>query len=292
MTSLVVDPLSMQGSDQAALDHEALKEIVSAAHRQNLSVWVVLDVHQRLGMSLKPEWMGNMVVSANSGHPDEAAVTARPDVTHPDYQAYLGEMVKAFAASGCDGVFVPARTAQGFAREFSIESFRAFSSSFGLSVLPQQVLAADQAAGAPAEGRTAVYWRWVGWKALSYAKLGERLGKILRETNPTATVLVEVHRATLTAPLHGLEQYGEDIAELIQRTSRSMAVRHEGDGGEAVFDLLAQQLGSTDRLWVEAPLVPSTDLLSAEDLKRGLAGLRESGRWNTLLRAGPATAIP
>jgi hypothetical protein len=146
--------------------------------------------------------------------------------------------------------------------------------------------------GASAQEESAAYWRWVGWKAISYATLAARLRKALRETNPTATVLVEVHRATLTSPLEGLEQYGEDIVQLLQRTSGSMLVRLDDKGLEMPFAQLEQQLGTMDRFWIGIPAIATTSPPSAAGLKAALSGLPQLDRWNILVMTDSASTVP
>lgn len=288
VTSLVVELLQTNASGRAESGSESLQQIVSEAHRMGLSVWVALDVHRAQGLDLKPEWLGETA----SGSGDGDTLPARPDIANPNYQAYLEDVVRSLAPKGCDGLFLPARSEAGFAAEFSRDSFREFSSSFGLSLSPRQMLTEEQSGGALAHGRTAAYWRWVGWKAVSYATLAARLRKALRETNPMATILVEVHRATLTSPLQGLEQYGEDIVQLLQRTSGSMMVRLDDTGLETPFAQLEQQLGMMDRFWIGIPAIATTSPPSAAGLKTALSGLPELDRWNILVTTDSAAAVP
>ena len=288
VTSLVVELLQTNASGRAESGSESLQQIVSEAHRMGLSVWVALDVHRAQGLDLKPEWLGETA----SGSGDGDTLPARPDIANPNYQAYLEDVVRSLAPKGCDGLFLPARSEAGFAAEFSGDSFREFSSSFGLSLSPRQMLTEELSGGALAHAGTAAYWRWVGWKAVSYATLAARLRKALRETNPMATILVEVHRATLTSPLQGLEQYGEDIVQLLQRTSGSMMVRLDDTEVETPFAQLEQQLGTMDRFWIGIPAIATTSPPSASGLKTALSGLPQLDRWNILVTTDSAAAVP
>lgn len=292
VTSLVVEPFQMEASGRAVLSPEGVKGFVAEAHGAGLSVWVVLDVHQAPGLDLKQEWLGRTAHSLGNGRADETNSIARPDIANPDYQAYLEDVVRTLSRSGCDGLFLPARSAQGFAAEFSDDSFRAFSSSFGLNLSPQQGLTNDQSRGSPAQERSATYWRWVGWKALSYAKLGARLRRVLRESNPTAMILVEVHQTTLSNPLQGLEQYGEDIAELTQRMGGSMVMRREGVGGEALLEQLGRQWGNTDRVWLGIPAAAAAVHPSIAELQKAISNVAAAGRWNMLLMPESAPPVP
>ena len=288
VTSLVVELLQTNASGRGEFGSESTQQIVSEAHRMGLSVWVALDVHRAQGLDLKPEWLGKTV----SGPTDGDTLPARPDIANPKYQAYLEDVVRSLSRKGYDGLFLPARSERGFAAEFSEDSFREFSSSFGLSLSPRQMLTGELPGGALAQAETAAYWRWVGWKAISYATLAARLRKALRETNPTATVLVEVHRATLTSPVEGLEQYGEDIVQLLQRTSGSMLVRLDDKRVEMPFAQLEHQLGTTDRFWIGIPAISTTSPPSAAGLKTALSGLPQLNRWNILVMTDSAPPVP
>ena len=285
VVALVIDPILTQETSGTWFNPDDVKGIVSEAHLVGLSVWLTLDVHQTQGFAFKPEWLGETVSS-------RASEGIRPDIANPDYQSYLEELMKAFSRSKCDGLFLPARPVTGFAREFSGGAFRTFTSSFGLSLTPQQVFQADQPADELAQERTANYWRWIGWKALSYAKLVGRLRQALRDIHPTATLLVEVHQSTLGTPLLGLEQYGEDIAELVQRTGGAIVVRRESVGGEALIEKLGQQLGTTDRMWVGVPGTATTILPSIAELQETISDVPESQRWNLLIMTDSAPAVP
>lgn len=287
VTALVVEPAQSPVSGHEGLDFEEVAGIVNEVHRLGLLVWLALDVHQGQGMSLKPEWMTATI----NGHVQQGASTPRPDIANPDYQSYLEEFVLRLARLGCDGLLLAARPVTGFAEEYSDDSFRAFTSSFGLSLSPAQVFAVNQSADAQIPVRSATYWRWAGWKALSYAKLVARLRKALRESNPTAVTLVEAHQLTVSAPLQGLEQYGEDFVELAPRTG-GLVVRREGTGGEVLLEKLGQQLGTTDRVWVGVSAKAAAVSPSMEGLKQFLRDIDESGRWHTVIRIESAQTIP
>lgn len=274
VTVLVIDMVPT--SSHALFNRDRVKDIATEAHALGLLVWATLDVHQPQGLELQPEWM------AETG---KGKVTSRPDVAHPDYQASLEPVVRTLARSGCDGLFLPARPAPGYAEEWSSVSLRAFASSFGLSEeqVPTIIAPAD-----PASERTAMYWRWAGWKARSYAKLVARLRDVLRETTPGATVLMEVHQATLDMPLTGLDQYGEDLAELAHRTGSSFVVTREDSSGGGRLEKLRQQLGARDRIWVG---VAPTDR-TIGNVKKALLEKPELEGWNVFVMPLAPPAIP
>ncbi|TKS61943.1 MAG: hypothetical protein EWM72_00069 [Nitrospira sp.] len=288
VTALVIEPAqSPTSTGGVGLNLETVKGLVTEAHRLGLLLWVALDLHQGQGMDLRPEWM-----TTPNGHALEESSTLRPDIANPAYQSYLEEIVRVLVRSGCDGLFLAARSVTGFAGEFSDDSFHEFASSFGLSLSPEQVFAVNQSPDVQIQERSGSYWRWVGWKALSYAKLMVRLRKVLRESTPTATMLVEVHQISLSVPLQGLEQYGEDLAELATRTSGSVVVRHEGAGGEMLLEKLGQQLGTMDRVWVGIPVKLATIPPSIGGLKQSIFDIAESGRWNMLVLTESAQTVP
>lgn len=276
MTALILEPDSAGLSNSDAL--ESMKGIVAEAHRAGLAVWVSLDVHRPQGWTLRPEWLAQTVSPHSS---DEVVIDRRPDPAHPGYQAALEERARMFSLSGCDGLFVPVRAVQGFSAEFSEGSFAAFAASFGVSASPQKVFG-DSSSHAPGRDNT-YYWRWVGWKGAAYAKLLARVRTVLRERYPAAALLIEVHQTTLAAPVQGLEQYGEDITELAQRTGGSIVVRLEGSSGEALIGKLAQQLGTTDRVWMEIPSVTAFRLMSMADNQPPAPGMPEIRPWSTVI---------
>ena len=288
VTALVIGPAQALLSDGVGLNLEIVKRIVTEAHHLGLLLWVAVDLHQRQGMDLRPEWATTTI----TGLGGEGASTPRPDIANPAYQSYLEETIRALSRTGCDGVFLAARPVAGFAGEFSDGSFRAFASSFGLSLSPKEMFTVNQLPDAQTEERPATYWRWVGWKALSYAKLIVRLRKVLRESNPTATMLLEVHQVTLSTPLQGLEQYGEDLAELVTQGTGSVVVRREGEGGEALLEKLGQQLGTVDRVWVGVSAKVAASPPSMEGLTQSLAEIAEPGRWNIMVVTESADAVP
>jgi hypothetical protein len=288
VTVLVLEPGETLNPGRGVFNPETVQGLVREAHRVGLQLWVALDLHQGRGMDLRPEWMATASEGLGLGSP----AAPRPDIAHPAYQAYLDETIRGLSRAGCDGIFLAARPMTGFAEEFSGESFRAFASTFGLGLSPEDIFTVRQSTATPTQERSAHYWRWAGWKALTYARLVVRLRKVLQESNPTATMLVEVHQTTLTAPLDGLAQYGEDVAELMPRNGGSVAVKRGGAGGEMPLDQLARLLGSIDRMWVGISAKTATVPPSITELKKSIVGGADSGRWNLLIQAESAQSVP
>lgn len=286
VTALVVDPVKKRSDGRATFDLDGLKEIVAEARRYGLPVWAALDVHRAPGLDVKPEWIG---VTVNA-RPREG-LPAGPDIANPAYQTYLEGVAKSLGSTGCDGLFLAARSATGFSREFSEDSFRAFSVLYGLAIEPQQALGTNQS-GESAGPQETTYWRWAGWKARSYSKLAARLRKAFRETGSSATLLVEVHEATVRTPIEGLEQYGEDVVDLAQRTGGAIAVRRDGRNGEMQLDKLGKHMGGLDRVWVSVPVRVAAVPSSVGDVKQLVAAVPESGRWNVFLTADSVESVP
>jgi hypothetical protein len=239
-------------------------------------------------MELRQEWLATRINGSGQG-PEPSG---RPDILNGAYQSYLEWLTRVFARTGCDGLLLPARARPGFSEEFSEGSFQAFTASFGLPLAPGDVIAPPRPAETVDHGRPVLYWRWVGWKALSYAKLVMRLRNALRETNPIATLSVEVHPAAVMAPLPGLEQYGEDLAELTSQTGGWIVMRQDGVEREALLQQVGQQTGMTDRLWVGVS-VKTTTPLSRGGLSQVLPEMASAGRWNRLvIHAESSPAVP
>lgn len=287
VTALVVDPVRKQTDGRTTHDLESLKEIAAEARRHGLPIWAALDVHRAPGLDVKPEWIGGVV----RDRPREEPSPVGPDIANPGYQTYLEGIVKGLGSIGCDGLLLAARSTTGFSREFSEHSVRAFSSVYGPAIALEQV-AGTNPPGESATPEAAAYWRWVGWKAMTYATLAARLRQAFRETGAIAALLVEVHETTLRDPLEGLRQYGEDVVELAQRTGGAIVVRRDGNNGETPLEKLVTQVGALDRVWVSVPVRVSAVPTSIGDVKRMVAAVPESGRWNVVVIAESAEPVP
>jgi len=289
VTALVVESFPTHIPGPSSLHLENVKEIASEAHRAGLLLWVALDLHQGNGMELRPEWMATTI----SGRGQERVATPRPDIAHGAYQSYLEWFTRLLSRRGCDGLLLVARSTAGFSEEFSEGSFQAFAAAFGTNLSPEDLLAPAPSTDVPAQGRATMYWRWVGWKALSYAKLVTRLRNALREASPAATMLVEVHQSALTDPLQGLERYGEDLVELMSQTSASVVVQRGETGRDQLWEKFGQRPGMRERAWIALPVKVGTIPPSMGGLARELRDAAELGRWsNVLIRAESGPAVP
>ena len=140
--------------------------------------------------------------------------------------------------------------------------------------------------------RESTYWRWVGWKARSYVTMAARIRKLMRDINPAGRLLLEVHGRTVREPLVGLEQFGEDLTDMFQRSGGDLVVRAEETAAPVLLDQLAQQLGSSDRLWLVRPVV-IPDATPVAEWTEGLGAVsRERGDGNVVLLPRRTGGIP
>ncbi|MDP3091147.1 MAG: tetratricopeptide repeat protein [Nitrospira sp.] len=284
VTTVLLDPAGSDWSKER--NSEAVQAFVGAAHLAGLSVWGALDLHHGRGIALRPEWLSQSFAKqgdAVNGYESAGFSSPLPDLLHPDYQTAVEDRVTMLVRAGCDGIFVRARDRQGFAQDFTEGSFQRFASAFGLTLTPQQLLGDVVGGEAMAYDREAIYWRWVGWKARGYATVAARIRKMIREAKPAGRLLIEVHGRTVSEPLAGLEQHGEDLNDLLQRSGSELAIRVEDAQSSAFLEQFAQQVGSSDRLWLVRPVtVPGPTPLV--EWTEGLGEVsRERGEGNLLL---------
>lgn len=288
VTILAIAPAQAPNSGTQEFNVETVRSVAVETHRLGLLLWVVVDLHNGSGLDVRPEWMATTRTTARSDDASRASV----DVAHPGYQTYREELVRRLVRTGCDGVLLAARSTAGFAEEFSDESRRLFSASFGLNGTLDPIVGSTSLSDSKEEGRAAHYWRWVGWKAKSYAQWTVRLRKVLRERNPAATLSIEVRQSSLTTPLQGLEQFGEDVVELSSNAGGLLIVRHEGIVGEAALEKLSHQLGRPERVWIGLSVKTSTRPLVMEELNQAIADRAIFGRWNRVIHAESDQTIP
>ena len=269
VTTVLLDPGDTDRD--AERSPEPIQTFIGAAHLAGLSVWGAVDPYQGGGLVLRPEWLSRSPAMNGDTLP------RAPDPAHPDYQAVVEARALQLLRAGCDGIFLKAREAQGYAHNFTDGSFRQFSSAFGFALTPQQLF------GEPAGGETMIYdrestyWRWVGWKARSYATLAALIRKSMRDVNPAGRLVLEAHGRTVSEPLFGLEQYGEDLNDLFQRSGGDLAIRADETAGPLLLEQLAQQVGTSDRLWLirsvsvpdATPVIEWTEELGAVSRERG-----------------------
>lgn len=285
VTAVAVAPAT-PGREQFGL--ELLGLIVTEAHRQGLLLWVALDLHQGHGLDIRSEW----TVSTRQGGGQRERSTVRVDVANPLYQSYVEGEIRAIVRTGCDGILLAARPAPGFSDEFSAESLRVFAESFHVNPSPDDLFGPIAASEGGRSARSAAHWRWAGWKSRSYSNLVTRLRLAIEEERSTANVLVEVHESSLNLPLEGLDQYGEDAAELVRRSGGAVVVRRERSGGEAGLEKLVRQGEPANLAWVGVSAKVGGSPPSVGEVKAAATGFEQYGRWNTLITIEPEQPIP
>jgi hypothetical protein len=120
-----------------------------------------------------------------------------------------------------------------------------------------------------------------------------RLRNVLREANPAATMLVEVHQLAVMDPLQGLEQYGEDLVELMSRSGASVAVQQGETDRDALWEKFGDRVGLRERAWLGIPVKLGTGPPSLGGLSQELRDMVEIGRWsNVLLHAESGLPVP
>jgi len=283
VTTVLLDPAGADwGTERSS---ESIQAFVGAAHLAGLSVWGALDLHQGRGIALRPEWLSRSLAKNGAvlnGHEPAGVSAMLPDPLHPDYQTVIEDRAIMLLRAGCDGILLRARETQGYAQDFSEESFQRFTSVFGLTITQQQLLGESVGGETMVYDRESTYWRWVGWKARSYATAAVRIKKLIREANPAGRLLIEVHGSTVSEPLIGLEQYGEDLNDLFQRSGGELVIRTEDSKSPVLLEQLAQQVGSSDRLWLVRPVtVPDTTPLV--EWTEGLGAVTLEGAGGNLL---------
>lgn len=284
VTTVLLDPAGSDWGDDRS--PETVQAFVGAAHLSGLSVWGALDPHQGSGISLRPEWLSRSLAMRGD------LLSRLPDPLHPDYQTAIENRATMLLRAGCDGILLRARETQGYAQDFSDKSFQLFTSAFGLALTPQQLFGASAGGEAMVYDRESTYWRWVGWKARSYATAAALMKKLIREANPVGRLLIEVNGTTVSEPLIGLEQYGEDLNDLFQRSGGELVIRTEDSKSPVLLEQLVQQVGSSDRLWLVRP-VTVPDATPLVEWTEGLGAVAlEGGSGNLLLLPQSTGGLP
>lgn len=287
VTALLVDlePVLMPaGTD---IDMDVIRTGVAEAHRHGLLYWIRLDLHRGMSRAIRPEW----AVRPCHGMAEDGGGRATLDVTNPAYQATVDEAVRRLSRANIDGLVLAARSADRFADECSEALLQGFTRSFGRHLTPDLLPGSAALQGDGVQERPGQFWRWAGWKARNYAQMAARLRKELRAARPTATLLTEIHPSTLTAPLQGLEQFGEDVAELAAKTGGWIVVRDAEAVEGLVLERLSRQIGTGGRVWVErtVKVTPARSVVTAVQELMAESGL---DRWNVVIRIESGRDLP
>lgn len=255
--------------------------IVPAAHAKGMAVLASLNLHEPGWMTANPEWG----VTAANGTDQVLQLVDHADVLHADYQRFVGEIAEELVRTDIDGLVIAARTARGFAEEWSQTSRRMFEGHFSPSLDSH-----DQSVSPDA-------WRWAGWKTRTYLGFVARLTQQLRQRRPGLVVAVAVHERAVFSPSDALKEYGEDVLETKQRGLQlvvlpepGMVERSDEQGArlETLRQRLAPTAGDERQLWLGMALSEAdrsslvTSVRATSATKVGQAGT------HLLLMNGPA----
>ncbi len=219
ITGLVIDVGGTVPRQDAAAGRDAedlFAAVVPIAHEQGLAVLAAVDLHRPTWLTLKEEWGGKVWDAAQGILRD----TGGPDVSHPDYHAYVEDAIGNWGRTGIDGLLFRSRGAAGFADEFSTASLGSFQAAFGISLdTPGSFPYAPHpdTARLAADQLPPPYWRWAGWKTRHYLRLIERIAARFRQKQPAGIVAVEVHQEAVTSPVIAMTAYGEDLHDARHR---------------------------------------------------------------------------
>jgi hypothetical protein len=263
--------------------HDVFGQLVPVAHRHGLSVFAAVTLRHM-------EWVAPQVGWHDWTY-DRTTLQLRPsehlDIFHPVFQDYLARFLSDLAETGVDGVFFRNDAPLGPADGFSPYAIRVFEREFDVKLLPEALfassgLAAQKAPAAESSARRSgpsyppEFWRWAGWKARAALGVTDRLLRSLHARAPRLQFVLEIHQQTVTNPLDGLVQYGEDLLEA-KRTrcdyfftavgpssDPSRAGGAGQNGHKLVISRMVELIGKPERIWVTAP-VPQEDLLALGD---------------------------
>ena len=155
VTALAIDLEPIPTSDHTGTDVEAIRAGAVEAHRHGLRFWIRLDLHQRAGRAIRPEWATRRCY----GMAEEGGGGAAVDVTNPAYQASVEETVRMLSGAGIDGLVLAARSTDRFADECSEESLQGFARSWGRNLSPESRSEPSFLPGNGAQERPVQYWR-------------------------------------------------------------------------------------------------------------------------------------
>lgn len=267
----------------AVMLHDAFGQLVPVAHRHGLAVFAAVTLRCM-------DWVAPHLGWHDLTY-DRTRLQLRPsvylDIFHPAFQDYLAGFLSDLAETGVDGVLFRNDAPLGLADGFSPYGTRVFEREFDIKLVPGSLFSSSGAAPlrapaseSPASSRALSYspefWRWAGWKARASLGVTDRLIRVLRARAARLQFVLEVHQQTVTNPLEGLVQYGEDLLEakrfrfdyfftVLGLSPDPSSMRSAGQNGhKLVISRMVELIGSPERIWVTAP-VPEEDLQGLGD---------------------------
>ncbi len=264
----------------AMLVRDVFGQVVPVAHRRGIAVFAAIALRQL-------DWLDSDLGWSDRAFDPGSRQLRRlefQDVFNPAFQEYLTGLLLDLAKTGIDGVLFRATAASGPLDGMTAFGLRGFEQDFKTPLAPEKLagkadrsgVATHSLAAAPEQTVQAYppqFWRWAGWKARETVNVMERLRRALVAHSPNLEFALEVHPESITDPVTGLVQYGEDFLEA--KRSRFdfylagpgspppvMPPTSNSDGtapGEtldraAVVDRMIELIGEPDRVWVAVPL--------------------------------------
>lgn len=263
--------------------HDVFGQLVPDAHRHGLSVFAAVTLRCM-------DWVGPQLGWHDWTY-DRTRLQLRPseylDIFHPAFQDYLAGFLSDLAETRVDGILFRNDAPLGPADGFSPFGIRVFEREFDTKLDPGALFSSTGpiqqiAPGTESSARRSgpsyppEFWRWVGWKARTALGISDRLIRSLHARAPRLQFVLEVHPQTVTNPLEGLVQYGEDLLEakrtrfdyFFTAVGFSSDSRRAGSAGQnghkLVISRMVELIGKRDRIWVTVP-VPEEDLLGLGD---------------------------
>ncbi len=270
-------------TSSALVLHDDFGHLVPVAHRHGLSVYAAVTLRCM-------DWVAPQLGWHDWSY-DRTKVQLRPsvylDIFHPAFQDYLAGFLSDLAETGVDGVLFRNDAPLGPADGFSPYGMRVFEREFDIKLDPGSLFssarqaplkapASDLSARPRAPSYAPDFWRWAGWKARASLGVTDRLMRALRARAPRLQFVLEVHQQTVTDPVEGLVQYGEDLLEAkhfrfdyfftaLGRSSDPSRMQSTGQNGHKfVISRMVELIGSAQRIWVTVP-VPEEALFGLGD---------------------------
>lgn len=196
-------------TDWAPTTRDIMGQLVPAAHRHGLAVYVSVNLRRMDWVDPKLGWQDRWYDPVDRQMKPAAAL----DLFHPSYQEYLIGLLTDLAVTGVDGVLFRAAPPLRAGEALSAFALEAFQKDFGVALDPGAFFPSSGARGAAGAEAPPEVWRWYGWRSREVLKVMDRLRQAMRKRAPALRVGLEFHAAAATDPVRGLALYQEDLLE-------------------------------------------------------------------------------
>lgn len=186
-------------TDWAATRRDLLAELLPAAHRHGLAVYVSVNLRRMDWVDPQLGWQDRWYDPIDRQMKPAAAL----DLFHPSYQEYLVGLLTDLAGTQVDGVLFRYGPPLRAGEALSAFALQGFLRDFNVALTPDAFFP-------PA---AAEVWRWYGWRSRELLKVMDRLKQAMRKRAPALRVGLEFHAAAATDPVTALAQYQEDLLE-------------------------------------------------------------------------------